>query len=50
VGKETYHQISKRDWSLRMKLRGSTTPDRRSVADLKLRLFPDSPYAKAHGG
>jgi len=50
VGKGTYHQISKRDWSLRMKLRGSTTPDRRSVADLKLRLFPDSPYAKAHGG
>ena len=49
-GEETYHQISKRDWSLRMKLRGSTTPDRRSVADLKLRLFPDSPYAKAHGG
>jgi hypothetical protein len=47
VGKETYHQISKRDWSLRMKLRGSTTPDRRSVADLKLRLFPDSPCQSA---
>jgi len=48
VGKKTYHQISKRDWSLRMKPRGSTTPDRRPVADLKLHLFPDSPYAKEH--
>jgi hypothetical protein len=33
-----------------MKPRGITTPDRRAVADLKLRLFPNSPYAKAHGG
>jgi hypothetical protein len=48
VGKGTYYQISKRDWSLRMKPRGSTTPDRRPVADLKLRRFPDSPYAKEH--
>jgi hypothetical protein len=48
VGKGTYHQISKRDWSLRMNPRGSTTRDRRPVADLKLRLFPDSPYAKEH--
>ena len=32
-----------------MKPRGSTTPDGRLVADFKLRLFPDSPYAKAHG-
>jgi hypothetical protein len=31
-----------------MKPRGITTPDRRAVADLKLRLFPDSPYAKQH--
>jgi hypothetical protein len=31
-----------------MKPRGITTPDRRNVADLKLRLFPDSPYAKSH--
>ena len=48
VWKGTYHQISKRDWSLRMKPRGSTTPDRRPEEDLKLRLFPDSPYAKEH--
>jgi hypothetical protein len=48
VGKGTYHQISKRDWSLRMKPRGITTPDSRTVADLKLRLFPVSPYAKQH--
>jgi hypothetical protein len=33
---------------LRMKLRGSTTLDRRLEADLKLRLFPDNPYAKEH--
>jgi len=31
-----------------MNPRGSTTRDRRPVADLKLRLFPDSPYAKEH--
>ena len=31
-----------------MKLRGSTTLDRRPEADLKLRLFPDSAYAKEH--
>jgi hypothetical protein len=48
VRKGAYHQISKRDWSLRMKPRGSTTPDRRPEAGLKLRLFPDSPYAKEH--
>ena len=30
------------------KLRGSTTPDSRPLADLKMRLFPDSPYAKEH--
>jgi hypothetical protein len=46
VEKKTYHQISKRDWSLRTKPRGSTTPDRRPVEDLKLHLFPDSFYAQ----